>query len=509
MSALLRSLLCSVLLGAGVVNLASAFDAPEVLLEWGSRGLNNGEFSDINGIAVDAVGNVFVADRHRVQKFTADGVFVTRQGGVFSSSQEGQFRGATGLAVDGEGNVYVADWGNNRVQKFDNDLRFVRSIGSHGTGDGQFVEPTDVVIDGHGNLGVVSHYKVQKFTPDGTFLTSWSLPEGTYWPELNLAQDIQGNIYVADRNGQVQKYSSDGTLLSKFGSLDGDFPITGIAVDGNDQVYLSGSGAGVFDQDGTTLATWDERSGYGAISLDALGNVFVGDSSRDRIAKYGPVPKLDRGEPTPGKVFLHVAAPQADPSCSDLLSLNPSAVVTSAQARSDGTAQYYVYLLAASQVRLPSVDNTSTPGLTGLQLGIEYSSDGLKVLAWQSCGNLEFPNPDWPGPGSGNTITWGKGDCHEEPLVTAGYFHVTSYSPSILDVVGFPATGLVKVANCEGAEGIADVPLDMANVGWISFGGAAVGGDRDGCNPLRESCLRVTPVQRTTWGRLKTRFAGP
>jgi len=51
-----------------------------------------------------------------VQKFTSDGVFLARWG--TSGSADGEFDGPAGIAVDASGNVYVADDGNARVQKF-------------------------------------------------------------------------------------------------------------------------------------------------------------------------------------------------------------------------------------------------------------------------------------------------------------------------------------------------------------------------------------------------------
>ena len=61
------------------------------------------------GIAIDNAGNIYVADRYkiRIQKFTADGQFITKWGtkGIMT----GSFIGRYGLAVDQSGNVYVAD----------------------------------------------------------------------------------------------------------------------------------------------------------------------------------------------------------------------------------------------------------------------------------------------------------------------------------------------------------------------------------------------------------------
>jgi hypothetical protein len=67
---------------------------------------------------VDGSGNVYVADGYndRIQKFTADGTYLTQWGS--RGNTDGQFDWPSGIEVDGSGNVFVADYGNHRIQKF-------------------------------------------------------------------------------------------------------------------------------------------------------------------------------------------------------------------------------------------------------------------------------------------------------------------------------------------------------------------------------------------------------
>ena len=89
-------------------------------------------FQSPTDVAWDAQGNIFVADgigNARIAKFTRDGVFVKSWGsrGTGDSSSR-----RARIAVDASGNVYVADRGNNRIQVFDNDGNFKSSITSGG-----------------------------------------------------------------------------------------------------------------------------------------------------------------------------------------------------------------------------------------------------------------------------------------------------------------------------------------------------------------------------------------
>ncbi len=87
-------------------------------LTWGTSGSGNGQFSYPYGVAVDASGNVYVADRgnNRIEKFDTNGNYLAQWG--TSGSGSGQFNQPFGVAVDSSGNVYVADTDNNRIEKF-------------------------------------------------------------------------------------------------------------------------------------------------------------------------------------------------------------------------------------------------------------------------------------------------------------------------------------------------------------------------------------------------------
>jgi DNA-binding beta-propeller fold protein YncE len=76
-------------------------------------------------VAWDAAGNIFVADGYnnaRVAKFDKTGRFAKSWGAT--GTENGQFNTPHSIAVDAQGNVYVADMGNKRIQVFDNNGTF-------------------------------------------------------------------------------------------------------------------------------------------------------------------------------------------------------------------------------------------------------------------------------------------------------------------------------------------------------------------------------------------------
>ena len=89
-----------------------------VLSEWGSPGIGDGQFNVPMAISVDASGDVYVVDAvgARVQKFTADGTFLSAWGE--SGAGDGQFAQPLGIGINAQGDIYVADSGHGRIQMF-------------------------------------------------------------------------------------------------------------------------------------------------------------------------------------------------------------------------------------------------------------------------------------------------------------------------------------------------------------------------------------------------------
>jgi hypothetical protein len=101
-------------------------------------GIPGDSFVRTAGVAWDKDGNIYVADgvamgagNARVAKFDRDGHFIKSWGQ--RGSEVGQFNSLRGIALDAQGNVYVADAGNKRIQVFDGDGNPKTQIASVGT----------------------------------------------------------------------------------------------------------------------------------------------------------------------------------------------------------------------------------------------------------------------------------------------------------------------------------------------------------------------------------------
>jgi len=225
------------------------------LAAFGSYGTDDGQFKSPVGVAVDAHGNVYIADtgNHRIQKFTADGTFLAAFGMYGTPGRtnagDGRFQHPRGVAVDAHGNVYVADTGNDRIQKFTAGGTFLAKFGSTGTADGQFEIPDGVAVDGSGNVYVAEYgnNRIQKFSSSGAFQAKfggYGTDDGQFNGCSGVTVDGNGNVYATDYyNDRVQKFSAEGAFLAKFGSFGTDegqlHNPTGVAADGNGNVFVA------------------------------------------------------------------------------------------------------------------------------------------------------------------------------------------------------------------------------------------------------------------------------
>jgi sugar lactone lactonase YvrE len=274
------------------------------------------------GVAVDGVGNVFVADsgNNTIRMVTPAGVTTTLAGlaGQTGSSDgvgtTARFNSPCGVAVDGAGNVYVADSGNYTIRKITADGAVTTMAGSarlQGSADGagsgaRFFAPDGVAVDSAGNVYVADsgNYAVRKMTPEGVVSTlpGWGYPAA-------VAVNAAGDVYVTQfpANEFVGKITPAGTVaLTNSGMLQFHSP-SGIAVDRAANVFVADQvGHTIFELSATGVVTTiggaEFRFGNGdgtgtaaqfdspfGVAIDTAGNLYVADTANNAIRKGVPM----------------------------------------------------------------------------------------------------------------------------------------------------------------------------------------------------------------------------
>ncbi|MBE2284096.1 MAG: DUF839 domain-containing protein [Prosthecobacter sp.] len=200
----------------------------------GSAGSTNGtgtaaRFNYPTSVATDSSGNVYVGDfsNHLVRKITPAGVVTTLAGlagsaGVVNGTgSAARFNSPTGIAVDAAGNLFLADYSGHTIRKV-TPAGVVTTVaglaGSSGSADGagssaRFYSPSEIALDAAGNLHVADIYNqtIRRVTPAGVVTTTGGLPgvsgsavgiglKARFALPSGIATGPDGHLYVAEHS---------------------------------------------------------------------------------------------------------------------------------------------------------------------------------------------------------------------------------------------------------------------------------------------------------------------
>jgi sugar lactone lactonase YvrE len=246
-------------------------------------------FRTIFGMAVDASGNIFVADgnNNAIRKISAEGVVTTFAGRRPGSSPGDASNAPDGLnnpfaiTIDKDGNVYVID--RSCVRKISKDGVISTLAGSpveSGFADGvgsaaRFAILRSLTVDDNGNVYVADSYTLRKITPDGTVSTIARSTcdyadgvDGKFCNVHSVAVDRAGNLFFTDTtNKNIRKLAPDGIMSTVAGSTVGRYAPGGSA---------DGQGAS---------ASFDSP---GSIAFDSAGKLYVADTFNHTVRVITP-----------------------------------------------------------------------------------------------------------------------------------------------------------------------------------------------------------------------------
>lgn len=284
-------------------------------------------------LAVDALGNVYVADEgnHRIRKIAPDGTVSTLAGGspglTDGLGPGARFTYPSGVAVDAAGTVYVADSGNHALRK----ILPNGAVTTLAAGETELKWPVSVAVDGAANLYVTLFDSpvIRKLDPEGRITTLAGMADtpgaadgdgaAARFTALRGISIVAGRIVVADvNNNAIRAITPSGLVTTLAGTMPTEGAVDGvgtaarfatpkaIAVDTTGHVYvadtlnhtvrritpdgvvttLAGSPGHSGSSDGTGgEARFYEPSG---ITVDGQGNLYVSDTGNNTIRKISP-----------------------------------------------------------------------------------------------------------------------------------------------------------------------------------------------------------------------------
>lgn len=250
-------------------------------------------FNKCEGVALDRVGNIYVADRNateqvghnRIAKFDPFGVLLMN---IFDKEKSKP----DGVDVDFWGNIFVTEWAGREVCKYSPDGQLLMRIGGFG-------QPNGIVIDREGYIYVADQTgcNITKYDSLGTkrmTISDVDHPDG-------VAVDSVGNIYSVEmETAHLVKYDPQGNLLARvgsYGSLPGQFDHPGdVEIDKYQNIWVvdrNNDRVQVFDSEFNLLGILG-TSGHDAgqfnkpegIALSDMLDIFVADRNNDRVQKF-------------------------------------------------------------------------------------------------------------------------------------------------------------------------------------------------------------------------------
>jgi trimeric autotransporter adhesin len=247
-------------------------------------------------LALDAAGNLYIADKfnNRVREVVASSGFITTVAGNGTAGYAGDSSVATaaellfptGVAVDAAGNIFIADFENSVIRKViasSGNIYTVAGNGSYGySGDGgaatgaQLNNPVAVAVDSAGDFFIADGNDVIRkvaassgiiATVAGDSIAGYSGDGGAATAaEINFPRgvfaDNEGSLLIADyNNNRIRSVSTSGVIGT-----------------------VAGTGLYSFSGDGATALRAELNDNEG-VAADTAGNLYIADKLNNRIRK--------------------------------------------------------------------------------------------------------------------------------------------------------------------------------------------------------------------------------
>ena len=349
-----------------------------------------------SGVATHDYSKVFIADQgnHVIRKVNSQGIITTYAGtdsagysGDGGQADSAMLYSPAGIALDAAGNLFIADYYNNVVRRIDVSSGTITTIAGNDTagysGDGgaatnaRLHYPYGVAVNAAGYIFIADagNNVIREVTPSG------------------FIQTVAGSGYGAGRGLGAGAYSGDGGPALAAGL---DFP-TGVATDFLGNLYIADAGnnairkVGLSDSISTYVGNgYMNYSGDGGaataaglnfpsgIAVDGAGNVYIADQGNNAVRKVDATGKIHTiaGNGTAGY------AGDGHPATASLLSAPQGVAV-------DGSGLIYIADAGNNVVRI--VGNYTVNAVSGQGT---RNQDNITVYPNPSSGSFTIEIPE-------------------------------------------------------------------------------------------------------------------
>ena len=299
---------------------AAAQNVPDIQFDSAANALTTPDdiyLGEVGGVATDSKGNVYVYTRTGHPTITLGGARAFAHGGsrLFQFDRNGRYTREIGkdlygfmfaqqVRVDKDDNIWAVDQMTNMIIKFDPQGPVALLLGrkAEGTliptpaapavppgmegappGSGQprdvFNRPTDIAFDAQGNIFVADgqgNARVAKFTKDGVFVKSWGSKgngDGQFDVVRSIAVTADGDVYVADggNNHRIQVFDNNGTYKRQFPAVGNPQAIC-LTTGANPVLYVSNTNP--------------------PNNIDTAGEIYKMDLNGKLLGKFGRAGKM-------------------------------------------------------------------------------------------------------------------------------------------------------------------------------------------------------------------------
>jgi len=351
------------------------------------------------GAAMDAFGDLFIADasNNRVREVTTNGVITTVAGnGTAGYSGDGgtatnaRLHTPTGMALDAFGNLFIADASNNRVREVTTN-GVITTVAGNGTagysGDGgaatnaRLNAPTGVAVDALGNLFIVDYYnnRIREMNTNGVITTVAGNGTAGYSGDggaatnarLNapagVAVDTFDDLFIVDAsNNRVREVTANGVITT----------VTGIGTAG-----FSGDGGAAINA---------RLNGPNGVALDAFGDLFIADASNNRVREVVGMPV------SPSTLYTYELENASSNNAGSY-----SVIISNTYGSITSTVATVTVILSAN----PAI-NLSTSGVTGGGFALNWNNlTTAPSLSYQVQYKTNLASPFWSNIGTPVTGT--------------------------------------------------------------------------------------------------------